>query len=482
MPVVTVQCPRCSRSYSVDGSLAWRTARCKGCGHAFTLTPCGEMRAGTAASADGSSGGENPDARPQDPAPPAMIGRFQVTQRLGAGAFGTVYRATDPILGREVALKVPRPGLLGNPGALERFLREARAAAGLRHAHIVTVYETGIDRGEHYIASEFVDGSTLAAAIGPDGIEPRHAAEIIAALAEALHFAHAQGIIHRDVKPANIMIDRDGRPHLMDFGLARIEGSRGERLTQAGTVVGTPAYLAPEQAAEGGIEADAASDQYSLGVTLYELLTARTPFSGAPEVVLYNLAHHEIPRPRGVRRGIPADLETVCLKAMARDPRSRYANCRDLAEDLGRWVRDEPIAARRPGLIHTARRWARGQRLATALAASLVAVLFLLALCERDTAAEGGRPAARDLGQRSHLRRISRARRITDARTGPCSRLDKIESRNRSAQTQCGKAERAPAQDQVTVAGPCRCRQHPTRGTKRVGRNETREAPPKARS
>jgi serine/threonine protein kinase len=280
---------------------------------------------------------------------PAAIGRFVVTQRLGSGAFGTVYRATDPLLGREVALKVPQPGLLQNPKALERFLREARAAAGLRHPHIVTVFGTGIERGDHYIATEFIDGTTLAAAIGEAGLDPRRAAAIAAALAEALQFAHAQGIVHRDVKPANVMLDQAGQPHLMDFGLARIEGVAGERLTQVGAIVGTPAYLAPEQAAEGGGEANAGSDQYSLGVTLYELLTGKTPFSGPPEVVIYKLTHREIPPPRALRRAIPRDLETICLKAMAKAPAQRYTSCQELADDLRRWLRDEPIRARHPG-------------------------------------------------------------------------------------------------------------------------------------
>jgi predicted Zn finger-like uncharacterized protein len=374
MAAVTFQCPHCARSYSVDDSLIGRKGRCKGCGQAFALAPSGETSDPAAASADGAPSGDSPISRAQDAVLPETIGRFRVTQRLGSGAFGTVYRATDPTLGREVALKIPRLGLLGNPKALERFLREARAAASLHHPNIVAVFETGIDRGEHYIATEFIEGTTLAAAIGPGGLEPRRAAEVAAALADALRFAHAQGIVHRDVKPANVMLDKDGQPHLMDFGLARIEGATGEKLTQVGAIVGTPAYLAPEQAAEGGAEANAASDQYSLGVTLYELLIGRTPFSGPPEVVIYNLAHREIPPPRSFRREIPRDLETICLKAMARAPGDRYTDCEDLAGDLRRWLGGEPIRARRAGKLAMLRR----HRVVAGLAASVVIGLLML--------------------------------------------------------------------------------------------------------
>ncbi len=381
MPPVSVECPHCGHSYSVEDSFIGRRARCKGCGHAFVLHREGEAAGPPSASGSPSTADSKPSpALPARTLPlPETIGRFVIKRRLGSGAFGTVYLATDPRLGREVALKVPRAGLLQNPKAVERFLREARAAAGLRHPNIVTVLETGIDRGEHYIATEFIDGTTLAAAIGPVGLDPRRAAEVIATLAEALHFAHAQGIVHRDVKPANVMLDKEGQPHLMDFGLARIEGATGEKLTQAGAILGTPAYMAPEQAAGGGAEADAASDQYSLGATLYELLTGRTPFSGKPEVVIYNLAHSDVPPPRSIKPRIPRDLETICLKAMARVSTGRYASCQVLADDLGRWLRGEPIHARRPGKLESVRRWARRHRVAAGFATSFLIGLVMLA-------------------------------------------------------------------------------------------------------
>jgi serine/threonine protein kinase len=366
----------------VDSSLVGRKARCKDCGHAFDLALSTEL-----------AGPHRDDGLPStltsEPTPTALarafplpetIGRFIVKQRLGSGAFGTVYRATDPVLGREVALKVPQPGLLQSPSAAERFLREARAVAQLRHPNIVTLFETGIDRGEHYIATEFIDGTTLADAVADGGIDPRRAAEITAALAEALHFAHGQGIVHRDVKPANVMLDREGRPHLMDFGLARLEGASGEKLTQDGAILGTPAYMAPEQATAGGAETTAASDQYSLGATLYELLTGQTPFSGPPEIVIFNLAHRDPPAPCSLRLEVPPALETICLKAMAKVPSRRYRTCAELADDLRRWLQDEPIRVRRAGLPSHVRGWIRSNRPAAGLATCLVVGLLAAAV------------------------------------------------------------------------------------------------------
>jgi predicted Zn finger-like uncharacterized protein len=381
MPTVAVECPHCSQSYSVDDALIGRKARCKGCGQTFALAPSTEL-------AGPRPDGSLPSTLTSEPSPTAMarlfplpetIGRFVVKQRLGSGAFGTVYRATDPVLGREVALKVPQPGLLQSPTAVERFLREARAAAQLRHPNIVTLFETGIDRGDHYIAAEFIDGTTLADAVAESAIDPRRAAEIAAALAEALHFAHAQGIVHRDVKPANVMLDREGRPHLMDFGLARFEGASGEKLTQDGTILGTPAYMAPEQATASSTQTTAASDQYSLGATLYELLTGQTPFSGPPEIVIFNLAHRDPPAPRTLEPGIPPSLETICLKAMAKAPAGRYRTCRELADDLRRWLQDEPIRARPAGIPVRVRRWVGGTRPAAAFSACAIAGVLALA-------------------------------------------------------------------------------------------------------
>jgi hypothetical protein len=349
---ISLQCPRCGKSASAPDSYSGQSVTCPQCRHHFAAAP----------------------AAPAEDAAPNCVGRFQVRAEVGAGAFGTVYRAYDPQLDREVALKVPRPGTLNTPKRVGRFLREGRTAARLCHPHIVPVYDAGQDDGQFYIASAFIEGRPLADALGEGPFEYRRAAEVTHDLAAALAYAHGEGVVHRDVKPANVMLDAAGRPHLMDFGLARRREGE-EKLTQDGALLGTPAYMAPEQATGESGDAGTACDQYSLGVLLYELLCGEVPFSGPVDMVLYNAAHTEPQPPRLRRPDVPLDLQTICLKVMAKRPADRYADCRALGDDLRRWLEGEAIRARRPGLAERAVRWCRRE---PALTAAVAAVLLCL--------------------------------------------------------------------------------------------------------
>jgi WD40 repeat protein len=308
-----------------------------------------------------------------------QLGRFELRAALGQGGFGMVYRAYDPVLDREVALKVPTfpPD---QPDKVARFLGEAKAAARLRHPNIVAVFETGQAGNDYYIASEFVEGMPLSVRIANDPPSFHQAAGWVRDLALALNYAHDEGIIHRDVKPANIMIDKRNRAQLMDFGLARRLGEEAGE-TSSGTVVGTPAYMAPEQARGDSRAIGPACDQYSLGVVLYELLTGERPYEGSSPVIRKKVADPDAlpPRPRDLQPDIPLDLEAVCCKAMAKEPRRRYRTAGDFAVDLQHWLKVEDVQARRIGAVERFVRSCR-RHPALALARGLALLAFLLAL------------------------------------------------------------------------------------------------------
>ena len=275
------------------------------------------------------------------------LGRFRVLSLLGEGEHATVYRAYDPILERDVALKVPRQAVLKTAKVLDRFLGEAKALARLQHPRIVPVYEAGCAGGRHYIAMALIEGRSLAQQLIERPIALDRAAEIIAELAEALAYAHTEGVVHRDVKPANIRVDDHGAVYLMDFGIAYRPDS-GEQPLPPGMILGTPAYLAPEQAEGRQTNVLPASDQYSLGVVFYELLCGRPPFCGPPSYVLFHTIHQAPPSPRTVSPRVPRSLAAICLKALAKRPDRRFRDCQHLADDLRRWLRGgTPWAYRR---------------------------------------------------------------------------------------------------------------------------------------
>ena len=376
---VRVRCPnpQCRKRYKVDESLLGHSTVCKACGQQFTLNALARETLQPDAQAE--------TLRPDGPAPataadvPNRLGRFEIRARIGSGAFGTVYWAHDPVLDRDVALKVPRAAVLEKPEARARFLREPKAAAQLRHPNIVPVYDAGTDGEHYYIASAYIEGRTLEHVIAEDRPDFRRAAEIVRDLASAVHYAHGTGVIHRDVKPANIMIDERGQALLMDFGLARLESAE-EKLTQDGSLMGTPAYMAPEQADASFGEVGPASDQYALGVVLYELLCGEPPFSGPPAVLIYNLTHQAPPPPRRVNADVPRDLDTIALKAMSKPPGARYADCGAMADDLRRWLADAPIAARPLGPMERLGRWCRRNPRVAVLSTLTVVLLVLVAV------------------------------------------------------------------------------------------------------
>jgi eukaryotic-like serine/threonine-protein kinase len=304
-----------------------------------------------------------------------QIPGYEVEEVLGRGGMGIVFRARHLKLNRLVALKMVLAGAYAGPHERERFQREAEAEAGLRHPNIVQIHDIGDVDGRPYFTMELVDGGSLAQKLAGTPQPAHQAAELAATLARAVEAAHAVGIVHRDLKPGNVLLTADGTPKISDFGLAR-RVDDGAGVTQTGVAVGTPSYMAPEQARGRQSAIGPAVDMYALGAILYELLTGRPPFKGESSAeTIHQVIFQEPVPPTLLNPKVPRDLETICLKCLQKDPARRYATTAVLADDLGRFLRGEPILARRAGPVERVVKWIRRHR--SLAAAIVIGILFL---------------------------------------------------------------------------------------------------------
>ncbi len=425
----TPSCSRCSTT--LTGSSSDSSGLCERC--ALESRPT--LEGDTPATADG-SGLQAPSSFALDDSldearitaaggliPGRIVGKYTIESVLGRGGMAVVYRATQAGLDRQVALKVLSEGPTTSPERVERFFREARAAAKLAHPNIVPVHEVGDEDGIRFLAMELVDGVTLDEAIRREQIDWRGAATIVRDCARALHYAHSQGVVHRDVKPGNIMVDEAGTPRVTDFGLARVEGVGA--LTADGTAIGTPAYMSPEQAAGDQSAIGPPTDVYALGAVLYEALTGRPPATGESVLEILHAVQSVDPPPiRTLAPASPADLATVTEKAIAKELGDRYATAAELADELDRVLTGDSILARPPGPVQRGLRVAKRHPLL--VAASVVAIVASVAgtgiwvqlqqtrsgLREANAETE----AAERRAEQARLDKEARERRLRDAR------------------------------------------------------------------
>jgi serine/threonine protein kinase/WD40 repeat protein len=350
---LVIRCPHCHSSIEmiVDASLV--DIGCTICGGRFSLV------------------NEAADTRSAHTF--SKVAHFELVERLGMGEFGTVWKARDTMLDRTVAVKIPRKLHL-DADSIEKFMHEARAAAQLRHPNIISTHEVGRDHDTLYIVNDYVRGVPLSEMIADHRLPVRDALKIAATVADALAHAHQCGIVHRDLKPSNILIDDAGAPHLMDFGLAKRK-EPGITMTTEGVVLGTPAYMSPEQARGEAAHVDGRSDIYSLGVILFQLLTGELPFRGSTRMLLHKVINQDPPGPRSLEPQVSKDLDTICLKCMEKDPARRYATATELADDLRRYEAGKPILARRISPAERLLRWARRNPAIATSIASVIAIL-----------------------------------------------------------------------------------------------------------
>ena len=302
------------------------------------------------------------------------LGDYELLEEVGRGGQGVVFRARQKSLNRTVALKVISLGQWASKAHVKRFRREAEAAASLDHPCIVPIYEVGERDGQCYFSMKFVEGGQLDEVVRRAPMSIRQAAELIAKVARTVHYAHEHGILHRDIKPGNILLDQKGEPHLTDFGLARLVETEST-MTRTLEVLGTPSYMAPEQAMGNNSAVSSATDVYGLGAVFYQLLTGQPPFAGgATYETIKLLLDTEPKQPRLLNPKIDRDLGTICLKCLEKDPKRRYSSALALAEDLERWLKHEPIQARHTGVFTRGRKWVQRNPTSALLVACVVAL------------------------------------------------------------------------------------------------------------
>src|SRR5438552_16885350 len=347
----------------------------------FTDNPVAEVDLSAVASAKANDAGP-----PGEPLPEkrkksdrvkvfADFGDYELLEEIGRGGQGVVYRARQKSLNRTVALKVIGLGQWATEAHLKRFRLEAEAAARLDHPCIVPIHEVGERDGCCYFSMNFIAGGQLDQVVRDTPMSTRQAAELIAKVARTVHYAHEHGIQHRDIKPGNILLDKKGEPHLTDFGLARLVETEST-VTRTKEVLGTPSYMAPEQAVGETGKLTSATDVYGLGAVLYQPLTGQPPFAGGTTYETIRLLLETEPRqPRFLNPKVDRDLSAICLICLEKDPRRRYSSALSLAEDLERWVKHEPIQARHTGVFARGAKWVRRNPTSALLAASLIAMV-----------------------------------------------------------------------------------------------------------